>query len=373
MSAFLKNFGLLAVALAVCLGITEMAARLLFADTVRFNRFHSVVAYDEIVTRRLQPNTEFVHTSRDGAWRFRINGQGFRASRDFAYEKPENVMRVLVVGDSHTQGMEVGQEETFAHRLDGRTCQSRTIETLNAGISGSGTSEQWIFYQREGHKYAPDAVVLGFFANDFDNNLTGFHALDEEGELYLERTIHPASSGTRVLEAHNRVGPLSYLSQNSVLYSVLMNAGWNFGKRWVYGRHLEENVFATEQSDSEREQLKVTITHRLLDAFKAETAGRDSDFLVLDIPQILRSDDRGETMVSSLRAYPVPEAAAWADDVIALDNPDLDLVVPNGQRHINARAHAGFAEAIYERLCGPDTDGGISSWPAWRLRLDRQG
>ena len=346
MSGVFKNVGLVFVSCLVSLLIAEAAARSLFVDAVLFNRFHSVVAYGDYITRRLQPNTSFVHTSRDGVWHFDINGQGFRAGRDYAYDKPDHVYRLLIVGDSHTQGMEVGQSETFSDLLDGRSCMGRTLETINAGISGSGTSEHLVFYEAEGRKYSPDAVLIGFFANDFDNNLTGFHSLGPDDDAIISQRTHPATFGTKILQRHNQIGLLSYLSQTSYLYSIAMNFGWEFGKSLVYGRHLEENVFARQQADAEKEKLKVSLTHRLLQQFQSSATVNGADFFIADIPQYTLTG-----AASSLRQYPLPENAAWTDGIIALDGLQLDMFVAHGQRHINAGTHARFAEEIYRRVC----------------------
>lgn len=348
MSGALKNLAILSVSVLVSLLMAEAVARQIFVDAVLFNRFHSVVSYDDFITRRLQPDTRFVHTSRDGVWQFHINSQGFRADRDYSYGKLEGIFRLLIVGDSHTQGMEVGQQETFSHLLDGRSCKGQTLETINAGISGSGTSEQKVFYDAEGSKYSPDAVIVGFFANDFDDNLTGFHTLDNKSVPVISQRTHPADFGTRVLEWHNDVGLLSYLSQSSYLYSTAMNYGWDLGKTLVYGRHLEENVFAKKQSDTETELLKATLTHRLLEQFRVSVEANGTEFFVADIPQV--PEESGAT--SSLEMHELPQDAKWTDNIIALDQLDDQMFVAHGQRHINARAHALMAEAIFKRVCG---------------------
>jgi len=105
----------------------------------------------------------------------RINSQGLR-EREIPYEKPAGVYRILVLGDSQTFGFGVEAEEAYARRLEGhlnprvRGRAVQRVETLNAGVIGTGTAHQLYYLSQEGWKYRPDAVVVGFFFNDVIEN-----------------------------------------------------------------------------------------------------------------------------------------------------------------------------------------------------------
>src|SRR5262245_8741474 len=116
----------------------EVLARFLFRDSmVLFPRYFTEANYDGVTLRKLIPNSRFWHTSIDGSWQFRINSQGFRDDEDYVYAKPEGRHRVLVLGDSHTQGYEVRQEATFSKVLEQRLrARGMNVEVLNTGISG---------------------------------------------------------------------------------------------------------------------------------------------------------------------------------------------------------------------------------------------
>ena len=114
--------------------------------------------------------------------------------RDFPYAKPAGTLRVLALGDSHTQGYEVRQDATYARgarALPQR--QGKKAEVLNAGVSGFSTAEATAYLEDEGHRYQPGVVVLGFYANDFEDNLkAGLFGL-EGGELVeRKRDAFPA-------------------------------------------------------------------------------------------------------------------------------------------------------------------------------------
>lgn len=113
-----------------------------------------------------------------------INKKGLR-DRDFPYEKPEGTYRILVLGDSFTEGLQVESEETFPKQLE---CllneQTETpVEVINAGVSHYGTDRVLLFLENEGLKYHPDLIIYAFYANDITDNVeSGLFSL-ENGRL----------------------------------------------------------------------------------------------------------------------------------------------------------------------------------------------
>jgi hypothetical protein len=72
--------------------------------------------------------------------------------------------RVLLLGDSIAFGLEVGDEETFAHHLD----VAHGFEVVNLAVDGYGPDQALLKLEREGLGYSPDAVVLNVcLENDF--------------------------------------------------------------------------------------------------------------------------------------------------------------------------------------------------------------
>lgn len=128
-----------------------------------------------------------------------INSRGLRAYEFIGYEKPEGVYRVIVLGDSFVEAVQVELEESFPQQL-GRQIADATgkqVEVLNAGVGGWGNDQQLLWLKEEGYKYSPDLIVLAIYPrNDFMNNsealesanqgriLKPFYRL-ENGELRL--------------------------------------------------------------------------------------------------------------------------------------------------------------------------------------------
>ncbi|UCF06105.1 MAG: hypothetical protein JSV33_03485, partial [bacterium] len=112
---YIVNVGVALFSIFLCCLIAEGVIRILKKDTmVLFPRYHTDAQYGEYKIRRLRPNSEFWHTSVDGSWKFTTNKQGFRSDYDFSSDKPSDVLRIIALGDSHTQGYEVSQDSTYS-------------------------------------------------------------------------------------------------------------------------------------------------------------------------------------------------------------------------------------------------------------------
>ena len=96
------------------------------------------------------------------------NKYGLRGPDDMQWKKTAGKRRILVLGDSYVWGYGVNQNELFSapevHGTDD--------EILNFGVSGYGTDQEYLFYLREGTRFAADEVVVALTPyNDIANNL----------------------------------------------------------------------------------------------------------------------------------------------------------------------------------------------------------
>ena len=95
-----------------------------------------------------------------------INARGLR-DREIGYDNTEGAYRVLVLGDSFAEALQVPLEETFAKQLESRLGEANgPVEVINAGVGGWGTDQEALFYLVEGFRYQPDMVLLCFFSNN---------------------------------------------------------------------------------------------------------------------------------------------------------------------------------------------------------------
>jgi hypothetical protein len=284
MKKFASSAATLVVSFAVALALGELVVRaVLKEETVMFPRYHTDYRYGEYTLRGIRPNAEFWHTSVDGSWKFSTNSRGLRDVREFPYEKPAGTLRVLALGDSHTQGYEVRQEATYAAVLErALNANGFKAEVLNAGVSGFSTAEALAYLEAEGHRYQPDVVVLGFFANDYEDNLkAGLFAL-ENGHLVARRLEH--LPGVRIQNAIYALPGVTWLSENSYFYSVAFNTVWLQFKN-LASAHAKEKSFDYAIATKAQSKYDVDLAAALVERMHAFCARRGIRFIVVDIPQ----------------------------------------------------------------------------------------
>ena len=110
-----------------------------------------------------------------------INGQGLRVPVDrpnlvIPLEKPTDVLRFSVFGDSFTEGLQVTARERFTHVMEEELnrCDAPPkprIEVINFGVSGMGQAREMAMYENYGRHFNPDVVLVAIAENDFGNNL----------------------------------------------------------------------------------------------------------------------------------------------------------------------------------------------------------
>lgn len=349
----LADWGLLLGVVLVCLLIVEFTVRGLMGDRiVLFPRNHAEARYGDYVIRRLTPGLSFWHESIDGRWHFTTNAQGFRADRDFTYDKPAGVFRVLVLGDSHTQGFEVHQNESYSAVLE-KLLRDRGIkaEVINAGVSGFGTAEQLVMLENEGLRYKPDAVVVGFFANDYEDSARSGLFRFEGGKLVEGvKTYAPA---VRVIRWTQAIPGLKWLGENSYAYSLLFNFVWDFMKTLSAREATREYAVKVDTVSGSMEDLSAALLKRL--AAAAQKAG--SVAILADIPQIDGATGWATSLPANFRAQVTPAFQHFVPSEQYLAGlPAGEVVhVRHGHRHINAATHARLAAAIDKALAASGT------------------
>jgi hypothetical protein len=92
--------------------------------------------------------------------RFITNSKGFRDRREFGYQPPSGVKRILFLGDSFVDGMRTDQERTIGALLErGLVAEGSQVEVLISGHNNPANA--WYYFQEHGFRYHPDLVILG--------------------------------------------------------------------------------------------------------------------------------------------------------------------------------------------------------------------
>lgn len=143
------------------------------------------------------------------------NAYGFH---DEAYPvaRPAGYRRVLMLGDSYMEALQVPIAQNFAKQLQGcLDARERRVQTINTGRSGRGCLEDWLCLRTLGFPFQPDLVVLSFVMNDVDDDWArrDLIARDDRGRptafraqgitpvpLWLKAVIHRSWALYRLLE-----------------------------------------------------------------------------------------------------------------------------------------------------------------------------
>lgn len=364
----LINIGLGLIALICAFGVGEISTRLLFKDkTVLFPRYHQEYKYGRYTLRGTRPNTEFWHTSIDGSWKFVTNSKGYRSTQEYDYEKPANTIRILVLGDSHTQGHEVRQEATYSAVIERYlNMHIGKADVINTGVSGFSNAEELVYLENEGFKYSPDVVVLGFFANDFEDNMkAGLFELDNSSQLVEKKYKH--TPGVKIQEAINAIPLMRWISENSYFYSMLFNGIWNYYKERLVMKAkstaingsanqlnaviVHEPEYAVPTSRNYTPQ-QIVLSAALIDRMRRFCINHGIQFILVDIPKANArygfESSLPEELEQSLKNNNVDYISAHG--LLNSYNGCVDIHVPNGYNHISEFTHAHIGVEIGRRI-----------------------
>ena len=140
--------------------LVEVALRLLPESSGKRSPFTT----DPVLHHRLRPNA----VTRVRGVEFTTNSLGLR-DREVTREKPAGVFRILMLGDSFTEGGGLVLADTVAKRVEAKLnaapCGGR-YEVLNGGVGSYSPILEYLFVKTVGLGLAPDLVVLNFDMTD---------------------------------------------------------------------------------------------------------------------------------------------------------------------------------------------------------------
>jgi lysophospholipase L1-like esterase len=150
--------------------------------------------------------------------------------RDYPSPKPDDRLRLLILGDSFTHGTGVREDalvfpELLERELDRMAWPGKSgVDVLNGGLSGSLT-QQWLrLWRKVADDFDPDAVLIVFFLRD-GTRLSSAGYFEELGSLidrsqeqsvlyehsYLYRTLRDLRIRREILTAYHGGFDKAYL------------------------------------------------------------------------------------------------------------------------------------------------------------------
>lgn len=98
---------------------------------------------------------------------FQINQQGWNSGH-FHYSPVKTESRVIILGDSYVEALQVPFDRSLAETLD--TKLGSKWEVYRLGISGAPLSHYLWMLKKEALKYKPDVIVVNLIHNDFSES-----------------------------------------------------------------------------------------------------------------------------------------------------------------------------------------------------------
>lgn len=136
------------------------------------------------------PNNDFVWENKGDqvfSIRHQTNSFGF-LGKEISKEKGENVIRIMMMGDSFTEALQIERGKSFVDLIrqlleKEEQFKGKEIEVINAGVSGYCPIIQYLLYKKVLHEFSPDLVVLQVWTNDVfeDNKIGAMSVLDDQG------------------------------------------------------------------------------------------------------------------------------------------------------------------------------------------------
>jgi hypothetical protein len=165
---------------------------------------------------------------------FVTNSLGLR-DREPTSPKPPSIVRVVMLGDSFTEGAGLTAEQTVARRvegtLNGRGCGR--YEVVNAGVASYSPILEYLLLQRLAPQLEPDLVVLNFDMTDVHDDVvrTATATLDPRG-LPLAVPSDALRETALLLPPLRWLGPLGPRVNGLALYQAFRKSD---GGQWLLG------------------------------------------------------------------------------------------------------------------------------------------
>jgi lysophospholipase L1-like esterase len=275
-----------------------------------------------------------------------LNSRGMN-DKPVPLEKPADEFRVLVLGDSFVEAVQVPREQNFCQRLERLLSERhhRKVRVINAGVTTYSPLLEYLYFTRELRQYQPDAVVQVFFSNDVYDDLR-YTALADFGPHGLPVAVGPGDHwivfprGKPMRERDQeqwafRRSPgeeAPWLATQSYLAALVNDvlAGWRLNHTYAQPP-MNDEFFILEDSPelAEPQQRGWQLTRRYIGLLKEACDQAGTKFILTSAP--IASQVYGHTSYDHFffRGRPTEADQTHLKEIAAaLHAPFVDLLTP---------------------------------------------
>lgn len=266
-----------------------------------------------------KPNARGIYKKSCFSTEVSINSFGLN-DRELGKERKKT--RVIVLGDSTTEGLQVEQKNTYPKVTEELLNKGvKKYEVFNFGVSGYGTAAELLLLKRYIEKIKPELIVLGFFPeNDIKNNsikLEGsnspspFYKLHRGTLIKLPNSCVNEGAFPCVKEMHGEpFQPLlsrviKYLYGNWLIYDLLggilaenvkvHELMWEVGLSSTRPKKLDQSYDVYRHDLPEEWEEAFELSLKLIQEIARTAKNSGSKFHVILLPS--KSQIAGETML----------------------------------------------------------------------------
>lgn len=245
--------------------------------------------------------------------RFKTNAEGF-VGRDYAVQKPADIYRIAVLGDSFVEARQVDYDKNFSALLEQKL--GAGYEVMNFGVGNINTKQEEYYYDAYVEKYRPDLLLLVLFTgNDFTNT-------DKNAENTDLPAFEPQGAIVRAL---NMLGAYSRLAE--FLYNAALNAGALSDGATPFER---ENTLRALYPFLKRETLdvnEISYTAEIIMRLGQKVSKQNGKLVVVIIPSAWQIDP---SLVEWLREFDASLDLALPEHALAQELHDIPILDLSG-------------------------------------------
>lgn len=255
-----------------------------------------------------------------------LNSQGF-FDCEHKFLKPLNVFRVVIIGDSVAEGMELDLNESFGRALERKlnTTYRKKVEVITLATGGYSTVQELILLKDQAFRYSPDLIIWSYVLNDPAHPV--FHNANGELGKYFYQP--------RLFLLHFMAKKLFYFKENIKAKCMhCKNKGFEDFLHCVYWNQVKLNIKRIGEVCRKNNIPIIFLIHPVFEEGKAF-----AEYSLISLHDKLKNlaADYGLIPLDLLKAY----------NSYSAKNLSLDYNGGCHPWHPNAKGHEIAAEYIY--------------------------